>query len=169
MALAHDDPALATLARRLGQVLAAHELRLATAESCTGGWIAKLLTDIPGSSGWFEYGLVTYGNAAKRALLDVPETTLATHGAVSATTVEAMARGVLRHGAVDCSIAVSGIAGPGGGSPEKPVGTVWLGWSLNDAIHSEHHLFTGDREAIRRQAVACALTGLLDRLPPSHR
>lgn len=164
MPFGYDDTALATLARQLGRTLELRGLNLVTAESCTGGWISKLLTDIPGSSGWFECGLVTYSNTAKQSLLGVSDATLAEHGAVSEATVAAMACGALRHGPARCSIAVSGVAGPGGGSPDKPVGTVWLGWALADIVGTEHHLFAGDRDAIRRQAVSRSLSGLLDRL-----
>lgn len=138
------------------------ERRLCLAESCTGGWIAKLLTDLPGSSRWFERGFVTYSNAAKRELLGVPETILDAHGAVSRETVLAMAQGALAHSHADFAIAVSGIAGPDGGSADKPVGLVWLAWAGPcDWLVSESHVFAGEREAVRRQAVLAALAGLL--------
>jgi nicotinamide-nucleotide amidase len=136
-----------------------------TAESCTGGWIAKLLTDMPGSSAWFERGFVTYSNEAKRELLGVPNGLLVEHGAVSEPVVRAMAAGALSHGRGDLSVAVSGVAGPGGGSTTKPVGTVWLAWSgTGGATAARHCLFKGDRDAVRRQAVAAALEGALARL-----
>jgi nicotinamide-nucleotide amidase len=159
------DEVLAGLARDTGQALGRAGLRLASAESCTGGWVAKLLTDIPGSSAWFERGLVTYSNAAKIELLAVPADTIETWGAVSEPTVRAMAEGALVCSAADLAVAVSGIAGPGGGSSEKPVGTVWLAWAGKGLATEAHSfLFPGDRDAVRRQAVAAALEGLLARL-----
>jgi len=159
------DEALAGLARDTGQALGMAGLRLATAESCTGGWIAKLLTDIAGSSAWFERGLVTYSNAAKTQLLGVPAGIIEVHGAVSEATVRAMAEGALNVSDAEAALAVSGIAGPGGGSPEKPVGTVWLAWAgKGRETEARRFLFPGDREAVRRQAVAAALEGLLARL-----
>lgn len=146
---------------------------LACAESCTGGLIAKSLTDLPGSSGWFERGLVTYSNLSKIQLLGVPQTTVAIHGAVSEKTVRAMGEGLVRHTPADWGVAVSGVAGPSGGSLEKPVGTVWIGWSRRPRgggglrevpVDVEHFLFDGDREQIRRKAVRAALAGLLKRL-----
>jgi nicotinamide-nucleotide amidase len=134
-----------------------------TAESCTGGWIAKLITDVPGSSAWFERGFVTYSDIAKQEMLGVRETTLAAHGAVSAATVQEMALGALANSHAQVAVAVSGIAGPDGGSPEKPVGLVWLGWALEHGpAQCRRQVFPGDREAVRRQAVAAALQGLLD-------
>lgn len=155
---------LEALARQAGQALAVRGFSVATAESCTGGWIAKLLTDSPGSSAWFERGFVVYSNAAKQELLGVPAATLGQHGAVSKATVMALASGALQHSHATVAIAVSGIAGPGGGSPDKPVGTVWLAWALREQVTAECHLFAGEREAVRRQAVAAALTGLIQRL-----
>ncbi|WP_018954466.1 CinA family protein [Thioalkalivibrio sulfidiphilus] len=161
------DEALAGLARDTGQALATAGLRLVTAESCTGGWIAKLLTDIPGSSAWFERGLVTYSNSAKMELLDVPQAVLDVHGAVSEATVRSMAEGALARSGADVSVAVSGVAGPGGGSPEKPVGTVWLAWAgAGSGAEARRYQFDGDRDAVRRQAVAAALGGVLARLSP---
>ena len=164
---AYDDPCLQDWARQLGQLLSQRGLRLVTAESCTGGWMAKLLTDIPGSSAWFDYGVVSYSNTAKQTLLNVPAATLAEHGAVSQATVAAMATGALRHGAADCAMAVSGIAGPGGGTPDKPVGYVWLAWALGTQVSTQCYQFPGDRDAVRRQAVAHAFRGLIQRLRPS--
>lgn len=139
---------------------------LATAESCTGGLIATLCTDLAGSSAWFERGIVSYSNAAKQALLGVDETTLKTHGAVSEATVLAMAKGLLERAPVQHAIAVSGIAGPGGGTEEKPVGTVWIAWSSAAGAEAKLHRFDGDRAAIRVQAAEAALQGLLARLKP---
>jgi nicotinamide-nucleotide amidase len=159
------DPALYKLAERVGQALAARHWSLALAESCTGGWIAKVITDVPGSSSWFERGFVTYSNAAKVDLLAVPQAVLDGYGAVSRETVNAMVAGALEHSRAEVALAVSGIAGPDGGSPAKPVGTVWLGWAVRGRSgHSRCHTFHGNREAVRRQAVVAALEGLLERL-----
>lgn len=158
-----SDQQLAGLAERLGERLCAKAWRLVTAESCTGGWVAKVVTDIAGSSRWFERGFVTYTNDAKQEQLGVPAQLLAAEGAVSAATVEAMARGALTHSRADLSCAVSGIAGPGGGSPTKPVGLVWFAWATRSGpVHAESCHFSGDRAAVRRQAVAHVLQGLLD-------
>jgi nicotinamide-nucleotide amidase len=156
---------LSALVDRVGQVMLDRNQLLVTAESCTGGWIAKVITDLPGSSRWFERGFVTYSNAAKMELLGVRETTLAVHGAVSAATVDEMTQGALAHSHAHVALAVSGIAGPDGGSPNKPVGTVWLGWMLKDGSpRSRCHWFKGDRETVRFQAVIVALEGLLEML-----
>lgn len=161
-ALDYDDTAIAALASRLGQCLGAGQLMAATAESCTGGWIAKALTDIAGSSAWFDRGLVTYSNAAKQDLLGVSAQALTEQGAVSEPVVRQMAEGALARSGANLAVAVSGIAGPGGGSPDKPVGTVWFAWAVNGRpTTSEQRLFPGDREAVRRQAVCHALEGLL--------
>lgn len=140
---------------------------IATAESCTGGWIAKTLTDIPGSSAVFAYGIVSYSNGAKESLLGVQPGTLAAHGAVSEPVVREMAEGALRLSGADLSIAVSGIAGPEGGSDEKPVGTVWLAWALREdsgiEVFAERHDFGGDRRAVRAASVAAALAGAIER------
>jgi nicotinamide-nucleotide amidase len=135
--------------------------RLTTAESCTGGWIAKCLTDVPGSSAWFEGGVVSYSNAAKTALLGIPGGLIEAQGAVSQSVVEAMARGVLSQGDADLAVAVSGVAGPGGGSADKPVGTVWLAWATATECGSERRQFSGNREDVRRETVAAALQALL--------
>ncbi len=137
---------------------------MATAESCTGGWIGKVCTDLPGSSGWFAGGLITYTNAAKTALLDVATTTLANHGAVSEPVALAMAQGAQHALAADYAIAVTGIAGPDGGSPEKPVGTVWIAWAGPEGAAAQVFSFAGSRDAVREQTVAAALQGLLQRL-----
>ena len=164
-----NDQQLTELAQRLGLVLLKRDEMLATAESCTGGWIAKVLTDIAGSSGWFERGLVTYSNAAKQELLGVAENVLAQHGAVSAATVTAMASGALQRSHAQHAVAVSGVAGPGGGSADKPVGTVWIGWAHTAGTSDcrtrcQQFLFPGDREQIRRATVFEALQGLLSDL-----
>lgn len=159
---APSDAALYRLAERLGQALAARGLLFAAAESCTGGWVAKAMTDVAGSSGWLDRGFVTYTNEAKRELLGVREETLAAHGAVSEATVREMAAGTLAHSGAALAVAISGIAGPGGGSAEKPVGTVWLAWAQRDgSLHTRCERFDGDREAVRRQATARALAGAL--------
>jgi nicotinamide-nucleotide amidase len=157
-----DD--LDSLAHAVAERMLTDGLWLATAESCTGGWVAKVLTDIAGSSGWFERGLVTYSNRAKQELLGVPTTLLEAHGAVSGEVVAAMASGLRSRAAVDVALAISGVAGPGGGTPDKPVGTVWFAWDAGMPRTACLH-FAGDREAVRRQAVAHALRGLLDALP----
>jgi nicotinamide-nucleotide amidase len=154
---------LEELAGRVGNLLLEQSHLLATAESCTGGWVAKCITDIAGSSAWFDRGFVTYSNRAKQDMLDVAATTLEVHGAVSEATVGEMARGALMHSAADIAVAVSGIAGPGGGVPDKPVGTVCFAWLVSGAAPSlDTRQFDGDREAVRRQAVARALEGLVD-------
>lgn len=161
--MAPSEPALRECAAQVGYRLGARRLLLTTAESCTGGWIAKLVTDQAGSSAWFERGFVVYSNAAKVELLGVRETTLMECGAVSAETVGEMAQGALAHSRADLALAVSGVAGPGGGSAAKPVGTVWLAWMLKDnAVRVRHYRFDGDRDAVRAQAVYAALQGVLD-------
>ena len=150
------------LAAQVGILLRRQGLFLVTAESCTGGWIAKVISDIPGSSAWFERGLIVYSDAAKQELLNVSKTTLAQFGAVSAETVAEMALGALHHSHAQMAVAVSGVAGPGGGSPAKPVGTVYLAWALGDNIITRRTEFSGDRNLIRQQAVNAALQGILD-------
>ncbi|HLT91471.1 MAG TPA: nicotinamide-nucleotide amidohydrolase family protein [Woeseiaceae bacterium] len=141
---------------------------LATAESCTGGWIAKAITDVPGSSAVLGYGIVSYSNDAKESLLGVRAGTLAEHGAVSEAVVREMAEGVLALSGADYAVAVSGIAGPGGGTPDKPVGTVWFAWARvsggRPAVEAAVHRLDGDRDAVRRGSVLLALEGLRDRL-----
>ena len=162
------DLLLEGLGARVGSALRARQRMLAVAESCTGGWIAKVITDVSGSSGWFDRGFVTYSNAAKAELLGVPKSVLVTHGAVSAETVAAMASGVLARARADVAVAVSGIAGPEGGSADKPVGTVYLAWALRQqAVQVEHRQFAGDRDTVRRQTVIAALQGILDGLSAS--
>ena len=156
-----DDAALDALAGRLGEHLLAKGWMAATAESCTGGWIAKTLTDIAGSSAWFDRGFVTYTNEAKQDLLGVDAGTLAAHGAVSEAAVRQMVAGALAGSRAAVVVAVSGIAGPTGGTAEKPVGTVWLAWGGRDGVlRTERCRFNGDRETVRRQAVARAIQGL---------
>ena len=152
------------LAVRLGALLHARGLRLATAESCTGGWIAKVVTDIAGSSAWFDRGFVTYSNAAKADLLGVATHTLQTHGAVSELVVLEMAVGALARSQAQVAVAVSGIAGPDGGSEDKPVGTVWFAWAVPGAPPWARCLqFAGNRGEVRHQAVRVAIEGLLER------
>ena len=152
------------LVERLAQALRARGAMLATAESCTGGLIAGACTEISGSSDWFERGFVTYSNAAKTELLGVSTELLAVHGAVSDPVVRAMTEGALARAPVQWSLAVTGVAGPTGGSADKPVGTVWFGWAGPEGVTSEHRLFPGDRQAVRQATVAHALEGLLSRL-----
>jgi nicotinamide-nucleotide amidase len=156
------DADLADLAARLGRALLARNLRVATAESCTGGWIVKALTDIPGSSQWLEGSLVAYSNAAKSAVLGVPAALIAAHGAVSEPVVRAMAEGARARLGVALAVAVSGIAGPDGGTPDKPVGTVWFAWANARQTTAAREQFGGDREDVRRQSVALALRRLLE-------
>jgi nicotinamide-nucleotide amidase len=163
--MANTDADLARLALRVGRYMLARRCRVATAESCTGGWIAKALTDIAGSSDWFSAGFVTYSNEAKERQLGIPRRLLIRHGAVSRATVEAMARGALSRSHAHAVVAVTGIAGPGGAVPGKPVGTVWLAWAyrrrgaIRVVVQLEH--FRGDRETVRRKTVRVALQGLL--------
>jgi nicotinamide-nucleotide amidase len=155
-----SDRTLAALAQRAGEALLARGFRAATAESCTGGWVAKALTDVPGSSRWFDTGFVTYTNGAKMRELGIEESLLAEHGAVSEAVVCALATAARRRAGVDVAVAISGIAGPGGGSAAKPVGTVWFAWAFPDGLASEQRRFAGGRDAVRRFAVAHALEGL---------
>lgn len=159
-----DDDRLLKLAREAGVWLAARDEKLATAESCTAGWIAKAMTDVAGSSEWFVAGIASYSDDAKKALLGVPAGLLKSHGAVSREVVEAMAKGALERTGADRSVAVSGIAGPAGGTVEKPVGMVWFAWARRDgdeiAVKTRLEHFQGDREGIRRQTVGRALSGI---------
>lgn len=160
---------LAALSQAVGAACHQRRLLLATAESCTGGWAAQVITHTAGSSAWFERGFITYSNAAKIDMLGVLPTTLERFGAVSEATAREMARGALTHSRADLALAITGIAGPEGGSPDKPVGTVCFAWCRRDAApHSETRRFAGDREAVRRQAARHALEGLLARIdsPP---
>ncbi len=156
-----NDEKLQALAVELAEVVSERGYRLVTAESCTGGWLAKVLTDLPGSSAWFDRGYITYSNAAKQAELDVSSNLLRESGAVSRAVALAMASGALRRAEADLAVSITGIAGPDGGNEEKPVGTVWFAWARADAATAEQECFAGDREAVRRQAVQRALTGLL--------
>jgi len=164
--IAADDLRLRALAGRLGSHLMTSGRTLATAESCTGGWIAKVLTDIPGSSEWFGYGIVSYSNQAKQDLLGVPINVLVEHGAVSEAVVRAMAEGAIHKGDADLAVSVSGIAGPDGGTEQKPVGTVWFAWAVLDEdglrSHALEHRLSGERDEVRRQSVVIAMEGLLD-------
>jgi nicotinamide-nucleotide amidase len=151
------------LAERLGEALRAARLRLVTAESCTGGGLGYLLTAIPGSSAWYERGFVTYSNEAKQELLGVPASVLAESGAVSEQAAAAMAAGALTGSRADISVAITGIAGPDGGTADKPVGTVCLAWNRrNGPAHGTRVLFSGSREQVREQAILMAVQGLLD-------
>lgn len=165
-----NDDVLSTLSREVGAQLLAARRRLVTAESCTGGWIAKLCTDIAGSSAWFDCGFVCYSNAAKTRDLGVPERLIESEGAVSSAVVRAMAEGALERTGANVAIAVSGIAGPGGAMPGKPVGTVWFALAHRriDRLESQGHFvqFDGDRDAVRRQSVEYAFN-LLRALPPA--
>jgi nicotinamide-nucleotide amidase len=157
---------LLAMVRRLAAKLLARKQMLATAESCTGGLIAKCVTDLPGSSAWFERGWVTYSDRAKRQEIGVAGGLLKRHGAVSETVARAMARGALQASRTDLSVAVTGIAGPDGGSEDKPVGTVWIAWARRQPggvkVLSRRFIFSGTRDAIRRQTAAAAFRGLLE-------
>ncbi len=148
----------------VAQRLLARHWMLATAESCTGGLIAATCTDLSGSSNWFDRGFVTYSNEAKTELLDVPAALIARHGAVSEPVAQAMAQGALRHSRAQAAVAVTGVAGPTGGSADKPVGTVWFGFAWAGKVHTERQQFAGDRAAVRAATVAHARQRLLDLL-----
>jgi nicotinamide-nucleotide amidase len=163
--MAVSERELTDLAVQLGQCLIARGLKLASAESCTGGWLAKIITDIPGSSAWFSGSVVSYSNELKQSLLDVKESTLNEFGAVSGETVLEMSDGLFSHTDADVVVSISGIAGPEGGSEDKPVGLVWLSWGKRDkTIFATPFNFDGDREAVRKQSVKQALNSLLDLL-----
>jgi nicotinamide-nucleotide amidase len=163
----NTDLDLTSLAVRVGRHLLTSQRSVATAESCTGGWIAKSLTDIAGSSQWFLEGFVTYSDESKQRRLGVPRSVLQTQGAVSEATVRAMASGALERSGAQIAVAVTGIAGPGGAVPGKPVGTVWLGWAERRGrriyVATQLRHFRGDRDAVRRKTVRAALAGLLRR------
>lgn len=165
--VATTDGVLFGLANRVGRLLLRQGHVVTTAESCTGGWIAKALTDVPGSSQWFGEGFVTYSNEAKARTLGVSRSVLERHGAVSEAAAIAMAEGALGRAGADLSVAVTGIAGPDGAVPGKPVGTVWFGWAERRGgrvrVTAERRNFRGDREAVRRKTVETALRGLLRR------
>jgi nicotinamide-nucleotide amidase len=156
-----SDENLRALAQTLADVLTQRREMLVSAESCTGGWIAKVLTDLPGSSAWFECGVVAYSYEAKEALLGVNPHTLEQHGAVSEETAVEMVSGALARSGATIAVAVTGIAGPSGGTSDKPVGTVWIAWKRRGGYaQAEVFRFDGDREAVRRQTVARALEGV---------
>lgn len=163
---APPDPSATDLPRRLARHLLANGRRLVTAESCTGGWIAKTCTDLPGSSAWFLGGVVVYDNTLKAGLLGVRQQTLDEAGAVSEAVVREMAAGALERLGGEVAVAVSGVAGPDGGTPDKPVGTVWFGWGRRGpqgvTLRTALVHFSGDRDAVRRQAVERALRGVLE-------
>lgn len=152
---------LVSLSSRVGKALKKKNRLLVTAESCTGGWVAQAVTAIAGSSDWFERGYVTYSNVAKQQLLGVSGKTLQRFGAVSEQTAREMAKGALRRSRASISVAITGIAGPGGGTPEKPVGTVCFAWAQGRKLRSETRRFGGGRYAVRRRSVLHALRGLL--------
>ena len=155
--MVNDDDLVAKLA----DLLLARKLMLATAESCTGGLIAGACTDLAGSSGWLERGFVTYSNEAKSEMLGVDAALIAAHGAVSESVARAMAEGAVAHSRAQVSVAVTGVAGPTGGSADKPVGTVWFGWSVGGEVRTERRRFDGDRAAVRAATVHHALQNLV--------
>jgi len=163
-----DHDAIRELAATLVDALATANKAVATAESCTGGWVAKAITDVPGSSACFGYGIVSYSNGAKESMLGVRNQTLVDHGSVSEAVVAEMSKGALHLSGADVAIAVSGVAGPDGGTDEKPVGMVWFAWALRDGTRSHVDTtrlqFDGDRDAVREQTVVIALKGALERL-----
>ncbi len=156
------DNGLYQLAEQVGQALKRQGSMLVTAESCTGGWVSEAITMVPGSSDWFERGFVTYTYISKREMLGVRYDTLGQHGAVSEPTAREMVTGAIAHSHAQVAVAVSGTAGPGGGTPDKPVGTVCFAWGTKDgALESETRHFSGDREAVRKESVEHALRGIL--------
>jgi nicotinamide-nucleotide amidase len=163
-----DHAAIRELASRLVAELTAAGKTVATAESCTGGWIAKAITDIPGSSAVFAYGIVTYSNDAKVSMLGVQTKTIEDHGAVSELTVKEMVTGAANMSSADIAMAVSGVAGPDGGTADKPVGTVWFAWAVKGAaatlLETDRQRFAGDRERVRELSVRHAIQGVLERL-----
>jgi nicotinamide-nucleotide amidase len=152
------------LARKVGEKLKSSRAMLVTAESCTGGWVAQAVTSVAGSSDWFERGFVTYSNDSKQEMLGVRDETLARHGAVSEETAREMAQGALARSKATVALAVTGVAGPGGGSATKPVGMVCFAWAGKHAVKSETRRFSGDRESVRQQSVIRALEGVLEQL-----
>lgn len=160
-----SERAITDLARRLGDACRRRGVRVATAESCTGGGVAEAITRISGSSEWFERGFVTYTNIAKEEMLGVARATLQAHGAVSEEVASEMAAGALAHSGAEASVAITGIAGPTGGTPTKPVGLVWFAWTHRGGpVQCRRFVFRGDRDAVRRQSVALALRGIIDLL-----
>lgn len=164
--LLNEEQAAHTLPGLVADLMLKHRWMLATAESCTGGMIAAACTDLAGSSTWFERGLVTYSNEAKTDLLGVPTELIAAHGAVSESVARAMASGALQRSRAQVALSVTGVAGPGGGSPGKPVGTVWFGWATPHGVWSEVQVFAGDRAAVRAATVRHSLTRLVALLTP---
>ena len=160
-----SDQQLHDLAAAFGERLMDSRMKLASAESCTGGWLAKVVTEVPGSSAWFDCAFVAYSYDAKESMLGVQRVTLEAHGAVSEQTVIEMVRGALSRSRADIAVAITGIAGPGGGNKDKPVGTVWMAWAKghHPPVAVLHH-FTGDRDAVRRATVGTAILGLQDLL-----
>lgn len=157
------DEALYSLAEEVGKALLQRGMMLATAESCTGGWVGAAVTAVPGSSRWFDRGFITYTNESKQEMLGVAAATLVAFGAVSEQTVREMVAGTLRNSRAQAALAISGIAGPTGGSAEKPVGTVWFAWGIvQGGMMSEKRVFAGDRREVRRQAVEHGLQRLLE-------
>jgi nicotinamide-nucleotide amidase len=153
------------LAGQVGYALKSHGLMLVTAESCTGGGVAQAITDVAGSSSWFERGFITYSNLSKQQMLGVAEATLEQHGAVSEATVREMVAGALANSAAQVALAVSGIAGPDGGTQDKPVGTVWFSWGIKSGeTYAQRHHFFGNRAEVRAQAVSIALQGVINLL-----
>lgn len=163
-----DHESILKLAAALVAELTESGKAVATAESCTGGWVAKAITDVAGSSAVFGYGIVSYSNGAKESMIGVQNQTLEDHGAVSSEVVEEMAKGTLRLSGADIAVAVSGVAGPDGGTKEKPVGMVWFGWAVRDGanalVDTRCEQFTGDRELVREASVAHALQGVRERI-----
>jgi nicotinamide-nucleotide amidase len=149
------------LAQRVGTALQGKGMMLATAESCTGGGVGQSITEIAGSSAWFDCGFITYSNTAKSRLLNVPPELIERHGAVSEEVADAMAKGALANSSAQIAVSTTGIAGPGGAVPGKPVGTVYFAWARDGHINVERMVFTGDRQSVRRQSVAHGLKGLL--------
>lgn len=161
--MTRDNQMLYQLAEKVGLTLKASGLMLATAESCTGGWVGEVVTAVPGSSHWYDRGFITYTNLSKQEMLGVSAETLAQFGAVSEQTVQEMAVGALNNSHAQIAIAISGIAGPGGATPFKPVGTVCMAWALNGVcVRSETRNFSGDRQEVRAQAVQAVLAGILE-------
>ncbi len=163
-----DHESIRKLAEALVEELTESGKAVATAESCTGGWVAKAITDVAGSSAVFGYGVVSYSNGAKESIIGVQNKTLEDHGAVSSEVVEEMAKGTLRLSGADIAVAVSGVAGPDGGTKEKPVGMVWFAWAVRDGanalVDTRCEQFTGDRELVREASVAYALQGVRERI-----
>lgn len=163
-----EDQTIHELSKKVVRELSAAGKAVSTAESCTGGWIAKALTDVPGSSACFAYGIVSYSNGAKESMLGVQNKTLVDNGAVSEPVVREMAEGALQLSGADISVAVSGVAGPDGGTDEKPVGTVWFAWSVRGpggiTTDTDPHRFEGDRDSVRTQTVLHGLRGVSGRL-----